>query len=509
MSKRFGYLLVPALLVLSACGGGAPVSKNLFTQSDPVPAPEWQQAQFKPASEFKDFCAQPRKSNDFADKRGTAMHEKMWLRSWSHDFYLWYDEITDVDPTSYSVGAYFNQLKTSELTASGANKDNFHFTYDTEEYRLLTQSGVSYGYGMQLVREMQGNASAVRVAFVELGSPAELAGIDRGTTLVSVDGINLNTDNLPLDKLFPSKVGESHQFVIRDVGQSNTRTVTISSGQIQSSPVLEVASFERGANKIGYMVFNDHNAISEAELIDGIEQLQQDQVDRLVLDLRYNGGGYLLIAAQLAYMISGNDQDIFYKEQFNDKYPSIHPMSGRVIEPFPFIDESLGFSEPAGRALPTLNLNSVVVITGPATCSASETIINGLNGVGVEVVLIGGKTCGKPYGFFPQDNCSTTYFTIQFSGVNAIGFGEYADGFAPEGSVNAGVKLPGCEVADDLEHGLGSEQELRLATALNYIETGSCGATATAAGLSKTRLDSSLELLGRGPLDSSMILEAY
>jgi hypothetical protein len=54
-----------------------------------------------------------------------------------------------------------------------------------------------------------------------------------------------------------------------------------------------------------------------------------------------------------------------------------------------------------------------------------------LRGIDVEVVQIGSPTCGKPYGFYPTDNCGTTYFTIQFQGVNNKGFGDFADGFIP------------------------------------------------------------------------------
>ena len=61
------------------------------------------------------------------------------------------------------------------------------------------------------------------------------------------------------------------------------------------------------------------------------------------------------------------------------------------------------------------------MLTGDNTCSASESIINSLRGIGVEVIQIGLTTCGKPYGFYPQDNCGTTYFSIEFKGVNAQG----------------------------------------------------------------------------------------
>ncbi len=56
--------------------------------------------------------------------------------------------------------------------------------------------------------------------------------------------------------------------------------------------------------------------------------------------------------------------------------------------------------------------------------------MNGLRGVGVTVYSSAADTCGKPYGFYPKDNCGTTYFSIQFKGVNDQGFGDYAEGFS-------------------------------------------------------------------------------
>jgi hypothetical protein len=103
------------------------------------------------------------------------------------------------------------------------------------------------------------------------------------------------------------------------------------------------------------------------------------------------------------------------------------------------------------------------------TCSASEAVINGLRGVDVEVTLIGGESCGKPYAFIPASNCGTTYFGIQMQGVNDKGFGDYADGFAPT-----------CRVNDDLSHAQGDPAEGMLAAALGYRSSGACPAVAKA-----------------------------
>jgi len=88
------------------------------------------------------------------------------------------------------------------------------------------------------------------------------------------------------------------------------------------------------------------------------------------------------------------------------------------------------------------------------------------------VRLIGATTCGKPYGFFGQDNCGITYFPIEFQGVNAKGFGDYADGFIPAGAGVTANNLPGCEANDDLGHPLGDPVEGQLAAALAHRASG-------------------------------------
>jgi len=132
----------------------------------------------------------------------------------------------------------------------------------------------------------------------------------------------------------------------------------------------------------------------------------------------------------------------------------------------------------SGQALPYLGLSRVFVLTSGNTCSASEAVINGLRGVDVQVIQVGSTTCGKPYGFYPEDNCGTTYFSIQFQGVNQKAFGDYADGFVPAGAGATG--LPGCAMADDLNHALGDPQEARLAAALQYRSNQTCPAVAAA-----------------------------
>ncbi len=475
--------------LLTACGGGGGGSNTTMA---PV---GWQSGVFQPASAFANKCAAPRTGVDpftqmaYPDRAGAILDENNWLRSWTNDLYLWFNEVTDQNPAMFTTtDAYFNVLKTNATTTSGAKKDKFHFTYPTADWEALSQGGVQLGYGAQWVLISTRPPRQALVAYTEPGSPAASApaNLARGAEVLTVDGVDLVNDNTQagIDTLnaglFPLTT-MPHTFVIRDQPGGATRSVTMTPASITSQPVQNVATIPTATGSTGYMLFNDHLATSEAALVNAFTTLQAAGVTDLVLDIRYNGGGYLDIASEVAYMVAGPGRTsgmTFEVTQFNSKHPTMDPVTGQAITPVPFESVSQGFAPnllAGGQALPTLNLPRVFVLTGPDTCSASEAIINGLRGIGVTVVQVGSTTCGKPYGFYPQDNCGTTYFSIEFRGVNAMNFGDYTDGFSPQNApAPTNAVLPGCSVADDFTHALGDPAEGRLATALNYLAGGSC-----------------------------------
>jgi C-terminal processing protease CtpA/Prc len=478
---------------LVACGGSSYGSSPPPPPPPPPPAGSWQQGVFMPSATFEARCQAPRSGIDpatnapYPDRQGTTLDENNFLRSYSNETYLWYDEIVDQNPALFNdPQLYFDQLVTDETTPSGSFKDNFHFAIDSEEWFQLSQSGVSAGYGAEFVLLSAIPPRDVRVAYTDPNTPATMGGLTRGAQVLSIDGadIDVNTQqgiNTLDDGLFPSGPGEVHNFTVRDLGQQNSRTITMTSALITSAPVQNVAVLPTPTGNVGYMLFNDHIATAEEALIDAVDTLESGQgIDDLVLDIRYNGGGFLAIAAQLAYMIAGPGPTAgqpFETIQFNDKHPVTDPVTGQPLTPTPFYDTTLGFDNlPFGDPLPNLGLSRVFVLTGPGTCSASEAIMNGLRGVDVEVIQIGSTTCGKPYGFYPTDNCGTTYFTIQFKGVNAKDFGEYSDGFSPANAPAPAEPVPGCSVADDFTALLGDTAEGRLAAALQYRDFGTCPA---------------------------------
>lgn len=420
----------------------------------------------------------------YADIQGTTLDENNWLRSWSNDLYLWYDEIVDRDPGLYTTQQYFALLKTPAFAPSGRDKDRFHFSYPTTQWLSLVQSGVESGYGVAWAVLAGVPPRRIVVAYTEPGSPASSAALQRGEEVVAVDGVDVVYSNTLADAeslvagLYPDSLGETHTFLLENPQTGDLRVVTLQSAVITKTPVLESSIIPTTSGQVGYLLFNDHVATAEQQLIAAVEQMRAAPIDDLVLDLRYNGGGLLAIASQLSYMIAGpayTAGQTFERLQFNDKHRSVNPITGEVLTPLPFYSTTRGFSTVPGQQLPTLNLSRVYVLTGGTTCSASESIINGLRGVNLQVIQIGSSTCGKPYGYYPADNCGTTYFSVQFKGVNAAAFGDYTDGFSPSNTVGpAGTLVPGCSVADDFAAPLGATSEDRLEAALRHRLGAAC-----------------------------------
>jgi carboxyl-terminal processing protease len=532
--KRLLGLFISAAL-LAGCGGGGSSSPSVVDggQNPTQPQPSasgWIEGEFEDESVFEAQCETPRSG---VDQQGSYLDENNWLRAWSHRTYLWYDEIIDRDPDTafydelsevqaldaeygdvtnffsnisaqdeiIPTDVFFHTQRTTELTQSGTAKDNYHFTYDTEVWEQLTSSGISVTYGYEFHLD-NGSAPGQRVfiiSYVYENSPL-FGQVSRGTKILEIDGVSMANANSQAEfdvlnsGIFPSAIDETHEFLVQDAGSTETRIVTAIAKELELSTVPIHTTLDTDDGKVGYLLFTAHRFPAQAALVNAIGDLSDQNIQDLVVDLRFNGGGSLFIASQLAYMVTGDDQTssrAFEKLTFNDKYPTTNPVTGEQLSEDPFYDVEFellddGRLRYTNKKLPSLNLNRIYVLTTDDTCSASESFMNGLAGIDVEVIQIGGKTCGKPYGFYATDNCGTSYFTVQFKGENDKGFGEYSDGFAPVNDPNGiGELVPGCYLEETFGPPLGDPEEGFLKAALVHRADGSCPTISTGSSIQK------------------------
>ena len=526
---RLLTMLLP-LTLLTACGGSS-TSKVV----SPPPAstePSWIKDQFQSAANFAAQCETPRVGSSpitgerYPDKQGSELFEKHWQRAFTNETYLWYKEVIDKDPKNFSLIDYFSQLKTTAVTDSGRDKDRFHWLQPTSEIEELTQLGVSYGYGISFDKQQSTSPRQWIVKNITPNTQAFSSGVSRGSRLIEVDGVDfVNSDDQAdidtINNAVSSNVeGETHTFKFIDVNE-NEYQVELQTAAITGVPLQIAKTIETAQGKTGYLLLDSFfNSTVEKDLFDSFTAFAEQDIDDLIVDLRYNGGGYLALSSQLAYMVAGKNATagkIYEKTVYNDKISD---------EQTPFYKETIDLRRliggdsiiQAGQDLPALNLSRVYVLTTGSSCSASESFINSLIGINVEVIQIGETTCGKPYGFVSEDNCGSTHFTIQFKGENDLGFGDYADGLIPAKLPEAGKlsQVQGCPLSEDYQHNLGDEQEILLSSALYYQANNDCPDVAgkPARKMKTTHSKSKYsagetKLIGNSPLQDAIIRDIY
>lgn len=393
--------------------------------------------------------------------------QRSWLKNYMSDRYFWSANLGVANANAVDMDGYFRSLLYATV-------DRYSYTETTAQFEQFYGEGTFLGYGYSLAWS-DASKTVLKVRQVEPRSPVGLAGLKRGDTVLSIDGyapaqIVAGTPGRA------TAVGQARTLVIREA-LGTTRTIEVSSAEFPyvSVPTTAVFTQNNGPSlvKVGYFVYQQFINASSPELATAFKTFAKEGVRELIVDLRYNGGGSIAVARDLASMIGGTELAgrVFVQLRYNSKHPEDNTV-------YAFASSASDLP-----AAPVNGLNRVIFITAEGTASASELVINGLM-PHKNVVQIGARTYGKPYGFLPVDACGLTYNAVNFETVNALGMGRYDNGIAPT-----------CEVADDLDHELGDPAEARLAGALSYIKTGSCPAAPAKAATQRSATETQSRVL--------------
>lgn len=364
---------------------------------------------------------------------------------YTKDIYLWYNQI----PSSFNARSYgdLDTLMTAIRKYSvepGFSQpvDRWSFAVKQTEWDNVS-SGIAGDFGLNIFFRAEGD---LRVRHVEKESPAGLAGVHRGWRITAINGsTNITTTNAG--------------FIVKNIYQSSSSSVTfqkpdnssvtlnLTAASYKEHPVVLDSVYTIDSKKIGYFSFNSflgdtteiYNEFSRV-----FNRFASTGVNDVIVDLRYNGGGYVTLSQKLADWLvpsSANGQ-LLMKQEYNNKYTQYNE------------------SETVHK-LGSLNLNRIFFIVSSSTASASELLINNLKPF-MDVQLIGpSNTYGKPVGFFPIPVGDWYIFPVSFKSTNKNGEGGYYGGLA----LNS-------QVADGLDKDWGDTGESCLRDALSYIVSG-------------------------------------
>ena len=317
--------------------------------------------------------------------------------------YLYKQEIPDLDNDRFNdseeYASYLNDYTSPEnlfesLIYERDNIDKFSLIVDN--YIELEQylSGVSLSNGLNyglVYLPNSNNEIFGYVRYVNNGSAADLANINRGDIFRSIDNIPLSIDNYS-DLLsqeiytvnFANYFNNDTEDISDDIIELNGINIELQKVPLIKNPVHHYSTLDYSGGKIGYLMYNQFVSNYDDYLKTIFSEFKSNSVDELILDLRYNPGGSINSAIILASLITGQfENEIFNTEQWNNDIQNywINNNPEYLINRFTTFQSSL-------------NLSRVFILTTRSSASASELIINCLKPY-INVVQIGTPTYGK------------------------------------------------------------------------------------------------------------------
>jgi carboxyl-terminal processing protease len=376
----------------------------------------------------------------------TTLGQCTFVRDVLQSYYYWYKELPNPDPGSFSSPeAYLEAVRYRTLDSS--------FSYITSKAASDAFYSESQFIGFGLSYKRTGDVE-LRIAQTFPGSPAAETGMDRGDFLVSVNGRTvadlLQTGDI--STIFgPEQVGVTADLAWRTPGGQD-RQATLAKRLVTIPTVSQTAVLDAGSSRVGYIHFRNFVQPSVEALSTAFTQIRDAGATELVLDLRYNGGGFVSVAQHLAGLVGGPPLvgQIFVQFIHNDKQTSRNTAYRFEAKP-----QALGVTR-------------LVVIATRGSASASEAVINGLRPY-MDVKVVGDTTLGKPVGQYGFDFCEKVLYPVSFLVTNALGQADYFNGIPAD-----------CAAADDVDHPLADPGEASLAEALYVVRSGRCSGTAAA-----------------------------
>ena len=322
-----------------------------------------------------------------------------WIRNQMSNYYYWNFVVPRMAPGNLAPEQFFEEILYTT--------DEFSYMTDDAETLLNELSGSQYssGFSPAILSFSDQDQLFMVVKYVYPGSPAQLAGLQRGDIILSVNGQTLNSANyqelLQINGTVSYGLGSySLDEVTQQVNITDLDSViSVQKDILQLDPVITTKVIETGGKRIGYLFYAQFIDGTADLFINGLNEqlaeLKAQQIDELVIDLRYNPGGRITAASQFANALvpleSAQNKDIFVEFEYNSLLENFYQNTDGVDSEILF----LRFQE--GPV--SMGLERIYVLTTNQTASASELLIHGLKPY-MEVITVGSNTLGKYFGSF-------------------------------------------------------------------------------------------------------------
>ncbi len=372
-----------------------------------------------------------------------------------HDYYLWSSQIPNLSEPKFGEKDTLNlllnrftdpQVLFTSLLYQYNTIDKWSFMVDNSQTITDWISGTSKtaGYDYMLARIDQAGNLIGFIRYVYKNSPAEKAGLKRGNLFLKVNDQSLTISNYQTLLAITDTYKLGFANITNGTIAANNLSATLTPIEMQEDPINKDTIFVYNNQKIGYLVYNGFNSDFDLQLNNVIKTFKDANIDQMVLDLRYNGGGSVQSSTYLASMLYGTDvTKVFASSQYNAGFQAaIAEQSGSASLNYYFANTIIATATTSSAPINTLNLQKIYIIVSDNTASASELLINGLRPY-MNVKVVGINTVGKYVGSMtiedwidnngtvnPKDPYAMQPIVVKFA--NKDGVTDFINGLTPD-----------------------------------------------------------------------------
>jgi carboxyl-terminal processing protease len=241
------------------------------------------------------------------------------------DVYLWYGQMPSID-IKYETDskAYFEKLLYTDDKWSVITDDIVAFENSLQGIEKTYGYSLAFGSFVDASYKPTGNYFAV-VEYVYPNSPASRAGFARGDLIIKLNDANITSGNYK--QLLSGTIISVTKGTLTSSGIATAGTLSMTAEELTIDPVFMYKIIEKEGHKIGYLIYLHYiSSYNETSLKTALQYFKDNQITDLVLDLRYNPGGYTTAAQYLCSSIAPlnvvNNSSSLITFQWNDKYQS-------------------------------------------------------------------------------------------------------------------------------------------------------------------------------------------
>ncbi len=374
------------------------------------------------------FISSCRKNKDPEFDPGTDGFVNDWVMDSMEVYYYWNSTLPKKPDYNQAPLKFFASIKNSQDRFSQLINPDVPESYPRTLYS---------DFGIDLVTITSGGPEQTLVRLVVPGSDGDQSGLKRGDRILTIDGIAVGSSNI--NSLSESSLKKG-SITLQAEGKAEPYLIN---GYLKPNPVYLTRVWVNGEKKTGYIFLNNFDLKALPRLKEVFADFQTQDVNELILDMRYNTGGEVSVAAALAAMITTANEDAVFLEYRGNAKAGIqrHSFGNEIAKVF----FPLNYNQYTGLRL---NLNRVFLLTGRHTASAAELLVNNLTPY-IQTIRIGEQTLGKDMAEFeladhrnPKLAGRWVIWPLVFKVYNAQGKGDYTAGLLPDLAVDELSRLP-------------------------------------------------------------------